>query len=179
MEEEKPINGFCIWSEHHGHTFQGIGVLTITSCSQRNKRMPLWSVAAGGGTPERRKRWWPLAQGRLGKYSWPDNWNKWNMVSARCFSSSLSLSLSLFKLHFEDKTLVSMPRDLNEQHAERGLDVTIIPKLICLQSQVLRASSVQSVERQRHAEKGKSFLNNVLLWYSGWSVTTPEGSAVS
>lgn len=80
------------------------------------------------------------------------------------FFFSLSLSLSFFKLHFEDKTLVSMPRDLNEQHGERGFDVTIIPKLICLQSQVLRASSVQSVERQRHAsEKGKSFLNNVLL----------------
>lgn len=180
MEEEKPINGFCTWSEHHGHTFQGFRPLIITSCSKGNKRMQLWSVAAGGGTPERHKWCWPLAQDRLGKYSWPDNWNKWNMVSARCFSSSLSLSLSFFKLHFEDKTLDSLPRDLNEQHGERGFDVTIIPKLICLQSQVLRASSVQSVERQRHAsEKGKSFLNNVLLWYSGWSVTTPEGSAVS
>lgn len=57
-----------------------------------------------------------------------------------------------------------MPRVLNEQLGEWDFDVTIIPKLICLQSQVLRASSEQSVERQRHpSEKGKSFLNNILL----------------
>lgn len=73
-----------------------------------------------------------------------------------------------------------MPRVLNEQLGEWDFDVTIIPKLICLQSQVLRASSEQSAERQRHpSEKGKSFLNNIFLWYSSWSVTTPEGSAVS
>lgn len=36
---------------------------------------------------------------------------------------------------------------------EEDFDVTIIPKLICLQSQVLRASSVQSAERQRHTSE--------------------------
>lgn len=73
-----------------------------------------------------------------------------------------------------------MPRVLNEQLGEWDFDVTIIPKLICLQSQALRASSEQSVERQRHpSEEGKTFLNNIPLWYGSWSVTTPEGSAVS
>lgn len=41
--------------------------------------------------------------------------------------------------------MVLMPTVLNKQHGERDFDVTIIPKLISLQSQVLRASSVHSV----------------------------------
>ena len=45
---------------------------------------------------------------------------------------------------------------------ERDFDVTIIPKLICLLSQVLWASSVQSEERQRITAEKKEILNNLL-----------------
>lgn len=51
-----------------------------------------------------------------------------------------------------------MPRVLNEQLGEWDFDVTIIPKLICLQSQMLRASSKQSVGRQRRPSEKVSWI---------------------
>lgn len=59
-----------------------------------------------------------------------------------------------FYIHFEDKNFgINAQSPKMNSMREEDFDVTIIPKLICLQSQVLRASSVQSAERQRHTSE--------------------------
>lgn len=100
-----------------------------------------------------------LLQAHAGKSTRPDNQKRVKYGLGQMFFFSLLLLQKKKKPHWrkkKEKTLVEMPSALNEQLREGHFDVTIIPKLICLQSQVLRASnSNKEKDKDSRQKKGK------------------------
>lgn len=109
--DTRPKNSMSTSFKHHIE-WQYFHTISFCSNKKKKKKMQPWSLATCVSTFQRCKLWWPLVfSGPNSSRHTEKNTSGQTIGKSKIWSQCQS---EVFSFHFEDKTLVSMPRVLNE-----------------------------------------------------------------